>query len=79
MTDNNTTRAEHLQWCKDRALAYIDAGDVQNAFMSFASDVTKHPGTVGIRDTISFLGMPLLMAGLLNTPEKMREHILGYN
>ncbi len=36
------TRAEHLQWAKDRALEYLDLGDLQNAFSSFLSDMGKH-------------------------------------
>ena len=74
-----TTRQEHLDWCKKRALEYVDAGDCQQAFASFASDVTKHPETEGISQTIAMLGMPLLMMGHLSTPQKMREHITGYN
>lgn len=73
------TRAEHLAWCKQRALEYVDVGDLQNAFASFASDVAKHPETESIRDTIAGLGMPLLMMGHLDTPHKMREHLNGYN
>lgn len=73
------TRQEHLEWCKSRAMKYIDAGDLQQAFTSFASDVRKHPETVAIERTIGILGMPLLLGGFLDTPEKMREHIQGYN
>jgi hypothetical protein len=29
------SRSEHLQWCKDRALEYLERGDVTNAFASF--------------------------------------------
>lgn len=75
----STTRQEHLDWCKKRALEYVDAGDYQQAFASFASDVRKHPETKDISEAIAMLGMPLLMAGLLSTPQEMREHITGYN
>lgn len=74
-----TTRQQHLDWCKKRALEYVDAGDLRQAIVSFASDVGKHPQTVDIRTTISMLGIPLMMAGQLNTPQEMREHIEGYN
>ena len=37
------TREEHLTWCKDRALAYVDRGDLVNALASMASDMRKHP------------------------------------
>ena len=73
------TRAQHLAWCKERALAYVDRGDVSDAFDSFCSDVSKHPDTEPIMETIEFVGMPLLMMGLLESPKAMRDHILGYN
>jgi len=71
------TRSEHLQWCKDRALEYVDAGDLQQAFASMGSDLSKHSetaGHIGIE-----LGMDLLMIGDLNTSEKMRKFIEGFN
>ena len=34
-------RAEHLQWCKDRANAFVDAGLLQDAYTSMASDLQK--------------------------------------
>lgn len=74
-----TTRQDHLDWCKKRAIAYVEAGDLNGAFMSFSSDVTKHPETENIRDTIANIGMPLLMGGFLDTADQMRSHIEGYN
>ena len=70
-------RAEHLQWCKDRALEYVELGDLSQAYTSMSSDLGKHEGTSnhsGIE-----LGMMEMMIGGLNTPEKMRHHIEGYN
>ena len=40
-----TTRAEHMKWCKKRALQYAEAGDLQNAVASMGSDLTKHEDT----------------------------------
>ncbi|MEE8427060.1 MAG: hypothetical protein V3S15_07215 [Woeseiaceae bacterium] len=74
-----TERQAHLDWCKQRALEYVDAGDLPGAFASFSSDVTKHPETQGISETIAMLGMPMLVSGLLDTAVKMRDHIEGYN
>lgn len=74
-----TTRQEYLDWCKKRALEYVEANDLTNAFASFASDVTKHEETKGISETIKMIGFPLMMMGQLNTAAKMREHIEGYN
>jgi Tfp pilus assembly protein PilF len=39
------TREEHLAWCKERALEYLDAGDLANAITSMGSDLQKHPQT----------------------------------
>jgi hypothetical protein len=73
----NTTRAEHLAWCKTRALEYVDQGDASGAFASMASDLGKHPDTqghIGIE-----LGMLQLMGGMLSTPHEMRRFIEGFN
>jgi hypothetical protein len=43
MTDR--TREEHLAWCKQRALEYVDHGDVVSAIASMMSDLNKHPDT----------------------------------
>lgn len=71
------TRAEHLAWAKYRALEYVDAGDLNNAFASLASDLNKHPDTAGHRATE--LGMMLLLGGQLRTAHDMREFIEGVN
>lgn len=38
-------RAEHLQWCKDRALEYLNNGLIADGMASFISDMAKHEGT----------------------------------
>lgn len=68
---------QHLAWCKERALAYVDQGDTVNALASMTSDLSKHPDTAdhaGIG-----LGMMLAMGGYLSTPQEMREWIEGFN
>lgn len=70
------TRAEHLEWCKRRALEYIEVGDLQNAFASMVSDLGKHPetaGHAGIR-----LGMMEQVAGTMRTPEDYRHWVEGF-
>ena len=74
---SNITRAEHLTWCKKRAIEYVDNGDVQNAFASMASDLNKHPETEG--HAAIQLGMMMLMAGQLSSPQDMRRFIEGFN
>jgi hypothetical protein len=70
------TRNEHLQWAKDRALQYVAAGDIQNAFASITSDLRKHPDTVD--HSGPELGMMLMLSGHLSTSTEMRTHIEGY-
>ena len=77
MKTATTTRQEHLEWCKKRALQYCDMGELQNAFASMGSDLGKHPETAnhaGIQ-----LGMGLLMIGDLSSADKMRKFIEGFN
>jgi hypothetical protein len=72
-----TSRAEHLAWCKQRALEYVDAGDNQGAFESMASDMRKHPDTANT--DVQVLGMRLLVSGHLDSPTQMRDWINGFN
>ena len=70
-------RQEHLQWCKDRALEYVKQNDLNNAFASFQSDMTKHPETDG--HMALELGTMLLISGNLSTAEQMTDWITGFN
>lgn len=71
------TRADHLAWCKQRALAYVDAGDLPQAWASMGSDLAKHPETE--RHSAIQLGTMLLLGGQLSSREKMRKFIEGFN
>jgi hypothetical protein len=71
------TRSEHLQWAKDRALQYCDAGDTTNAFASIQSDMGKHPELE--RHMALEMGTMLLIGGHLSTPAQMRDWITGFN
>ena len=71
------TRSEHLEWCKQRALAYVDAGDTGQAFASMGSDLDKHEETRGHAGIL--LGMTMLMSGHLDGATEMREFIKGFN
>ena len=72
-----TTRAKHLQWCKDRALEYADRGDMTNAIASMASDMSKHP------DTENHAGLQLMvmlaMASKFDRLGELRKFIEGFN
>jgi len=70
-------RSEHLQWCKDRAIEYVDSGDLKNAFASFQSDMSKNNET---EDHIALqMGTMLLLSGNLDNDHQMREWINGFN
>ena len=72
-----STRQEHMDWCKQRALAYCDTGDAKNALASMLSDLSKHEETEN-HGAIGLTGM-LMMGGFLNTVEAVRKHIEGFN
>lgn len=67
------TKEQHIEWCKKRALEYVDAGNLKNAFLSFQSDMRKHDET----ENHSFLELFSLeyFAGHLKTPKEMRKFI----
>ncbi len=60
-------RAEHLQWCKDRALVYVGLGDLNGAFSSMVSDLSNCPEGTDY-SAVNGLGMQMLMSGLLGSP-----------
>lgn len=72
-----TTRQEHLNWCKKRALQYCDAGDISQALASMGSDLNKHDETRG--HSAVGLGLQMMTGGMLSTPEQMAEFIRGFN
>jgi hypothetical protein len=50
------TRDEHLAWAKQRALEYVDAGELENAVASMGSDLNKHP-ELGLNEFLMLLAM----------------------
>lgn len=71
------TRAEHLEWCKKRALEYVDRGDTKNAWASMVSDLSKHPETRG--HIAVELGSQMFAGGMLSSTAEMRRFIEGFN
>ncbi len=70
-------RTEHLQWCKNRALEYVDAEDMAQAVASMCSDLSKHPETSnhpGIQ-----LGAKLMLSGNMSKAGEMEKWIQGFN
>ena len=70
-------RAEHLQWCKDRALEYVDIGDMSQAVASMCSDLSKHPETANHPGKI--LGSMLMMGGHMTSAAETQKWINGFN
>lgn len=69
------TREEHLKWAKERALKYLDAGDLPNAFSSMGSDMGKHP-ELGMNAFLGTLGLLHVQAG---DARELRRWIEGFN
>ena len=69
-------RAEHVAWCKARALEYVDRGDLAGAVASMVSDLTKHEGTD--KPAYASLGMIGLMEVSIG-PGAVRRWIEGFN
>ena len=70
------TRAEHLAWCKQRALEALNRGDAQEAVTSMISDLGKHDDTSSSVELAGMMGMMELMNP---RPDSIRRHIEGLN
>ncbi len=71
------TRVEHMNWCKKRALEYLDKGDVSNAITSMMSDMNKHDETnLEPTHVLTLLGLRAAMSG---DPQEARRYIEGFN
>lgn len=71
------TRDEHLAWCKQRALQYVDSGDLSGGLTSMLSDLRKHDETKE-HSAIQLTDM-LMLSGFLSSPADVRRHIEGFN
>lgn len=75
------TRAEHIQWCKDRAIQEYDYYPTEdektrNGLTSMMSDLRKHPETGG--DGLISLVMMEMMRGPM-TRQRFVTFINGFN
>jgi hypothetical protein len=70
------TREEHLNWCKKRAMEYVEAGDSQQAVTSMLSDLGKHPDTKKSLEWAGPLGVGIL---LMKNKQRVVEFIEGFN
>jgi hypothetical protein len=74
---NQPTRAEHLQWCKDRALEYVEMGALEMAILSMQSDIRKHPETT-LTHPIEVALLRMLFSQP-RTAENVRHWIQSFN
>ena len=72
------TRAEHLRWCKDRAILELDhSGDPKQAIISMMSDIGKHPETDS--EVLRSLCTMMLLSGKIRTRQEAINFINGFN
>lgn len=71
------TRSEHIEWCKGRAMRYLEVGDTMNAFSSMLSDLRKHPETEN--HMAIQMGMMLMVGGQMKTMDEVRSFIEGFS
>jgi len=75
--NNEVTRESHLKWCKDRALEYVNQGDLANAIASMTSDMGKNPGTsMGLNGGLALVAMMYVQN---NDVEGVRRWVEGFN
>jgi hypothetical protein len=73
------TRAEHLQWCKDRAMEYVKEGDLLQAVTSMMSDINKHPETGDKGGVLAMLGIMAAQQAQSGDREGVVRYIQGFN
>ena len=72
------TRAEHLQWCKDRAMEYVNEGNLLEAVTSMMSDLGKHPET-SCHGALAMLGLLAAQQAQRGNREEVVRYIQGFN
>jgi hypothetical protein len=72
------TREEHLTWCKQRALEYVDVGELVNAVTSMGSDLRHHPETTMPEPAATLLLLGWMYAERGNAAA-VRHWIEGFN
>ena len=70
-----TARDQYLASCKERALKYLDHGEIANAIASMQSDLQKHPDFKGIASQLDSLG---LLYAMNDDVDGARRLIEGY-
>jgi len=72
------TKAEHIKWCKKRAIAEMDFyNDYTKGIISIMSDLRKHPETNN-ETLLSLCGM-MLKSGKIKNRQEAVNFINGFN
>lgn len=71
------TRSEHLAWAKQRALEYVDAGDLTSAVASMGSDLQKHDRFNA--EMVEFMMADAMLFQIRRGPDAVRAWINGFN
>ena len=71
------TKAEHLDWCKQRAREFVAEGNTRTAIIGLASDLQNHPETAGHIGISMMVGS--MMTGGLSDPAAVLRFIDGFN
>jgi hypothetical protein len=68
-------RKEHLEWCKQRALEYVERGELPGAVASMCSDYGQHDDNGPMDPMLVMLGMMEIQNGA----GAVRRWIEGFN
>jgi hypothetical protein len=72
MVSDSMTRAEHVRWCKARALECLERDGMKEAIASMVSDLRKHP------ETQALCGPAFMYSFELKNLEAVRRWIIGF-
>jgi hypothetical protein len=67
-------RTQYIEWCKDRAREYLDAGQLSDALASMISDMNQRKDT----QVSSYLATFGLSCVMRNDTEAVRRFISGF-
>ena len=67
------TRDEHMEWCKKRALEYVDKSPLE-AVTSMLSDLSKHEETKVVGDKMALYGIMFAT----KSPQQAKQFIEGF-
>ena len=73
------TRQEHLAFCKQRAMEYVNSGNLLEAVTSMMSDLRKHPETADTGQALAALGLFACQQAQQGDRDGVIRYIQGFN